>query len=898
MRLKLNENSAQENDMIDSFENDQVNSCSNDSNRRKYKSKWDAQKKLEFRNSFNGDNITRIITSINSLKDKNQVSQNDIDRLTKEINNVYQEAGNSAGVIKILGNVKFHLNKWKKKSTNQPWFTKTCNLNRKLLYGAKHKCRRIRSVANKNRLKVCSKKYKTEMREARKTFNKEIHKKLRSIKSSNPKDYWAIINNDDKKVASRIKTEILFEHFKKLNQITNNDKTSDNTTNSNDNDSFSINDENPFNLPFTDEEITKSSVKLRNGKASGLDALINEFIKNSPPNMLSLITSYFNLILDTAVVPTDWTLGLMVSIYKKKGDKMDPDNYRGITLLSCMGKLFSMLLNSRLSLFLENNNLLGEEQTGFRSQYSTLDHIFTLYCIIDLYKSKKRRLYAAFVDYRKAFDTVDRHHLWHKLINLNIKGKILKVIQSMYNNAKTCVQNGNDVSDFFECNIGVRQGENLSPLLFSIFLNDLSEFLSKDSVGIQIEFDVDRLTCYIKLFALLYADDTILLSNSPKDLQLMLNSLNCYCNMWNLKVNTKKTKIVIFSRGLVRKTPDFYYGSEKIEIVSDYVYLGVTFNFNGKFPKAINKQILQAKQALFSISAKGRRFQLPLDIQLHLFDACILPILLYGSEVWGFADTKSLEVFHNQYCKYILRLGSNTINNLVLGELGRYKIEKFVKQRMLNFWLKMVTGKTNKISFLIYQKMKDLYDKNEHHSAWLNAIKTTLDQLQLGHLWDTDPVYLNPNSLKTVFDKKLSMYYREQWADSVVESSACDTYVKFKDSLKFEPYLILLEPKLAIPITKFRTNNHRLPIVAGRYANIPREERICKLCNLNVIGDEYHYLLICNHFAAERNQFIDCSYTSNPNISNMKRLLNSNDINVLNRLSKFISIIMNHFKKD
>lgn len=246
---------------------------------------------------------------------------------------------------------------------------------------------------------------------------------------------------------------------------------------------------------------------------------------------------------------------------------------------------------------------------------------------------------------------------------------------------------------------------------------------------------------------------------------------------------------------------------------------------------------------------------MPLDIQLHLFDACILPILLYGSEVWGFTDTKNLEMFHNQYCKYILRLGSK-------------KIEKFVRQIMLNFWLKMITGKSSKISFIIYQKMKYLYDKNDYKSAWMNTVKTTLDQLQLGYLWDTDPNYLNPNSLKAVFDKRLNMYYREQWADNLVESSACDFYVKFKSNLKLEPYLTLLEPKFAVPLAKFRSNNHRLPIVTGRYNNIPREDRLCKLCQYNSIGDEYHYLMTCEYFKPERDIYINRSFTDNPNISN------------------------------
>ncbi len=120
--------------------------------------------------------------------------------------------------------------------------------------------------------------------------------------------------------------------------------------------------------------------------------------------------------------------------------------------------------------FLECNNLLGAELAGFRPGYSTMDHVFTLHCIIDLYLSKKKRLYCAFVDYKKAFDTVDRSSLWLKLLNTGIKGKVLSIIIRMYNSAKSCVQNQNEYSKVFSCNIGVCQGENISPLLFSMTL--------------------------------------------------------------------------------------------------------------------------------------------------------------------------------------------------------------------------------------------------------------------------------------------------------------------------------------------------------------------------------------------------------------------------------------------
>ena len=466
----------------------------------------------------------------------------------------------------------------------------------------------------------------------------------------------------------------------------------------------------------------------------------------------------------------------------------------------------------------------------------------------------------------------------------------------MYKNAKSCVQNQNEYSEFFNSYIGVRQGENLSPLLFSIFLNDLAAFMSTNSEGIQIEFTAENIACYIKLYTLLYADDTILISESPEDLQCMLNALNAYCQKWKLQVNASKTKIVIFSRGRVKKRPSWTLGSQNLEVTLDYIYLGVTFNYNGKFTKAINKQITQAKRASFSMVAKARKLQLPIDIQMHLFDTCIMPILLYGSEVWGFSNTQGIEVFQSQFFKHILKLGTRSMNNLVLGELGRLKVEKYIKQRMLNFWVRIVTSKGNKVCLALYHKMRDLYDSGEYKSDWLCYINNTLSQLQLTSLWEADPGELLPNPLKNIFEEKLKYFYSHQWLTQIENSSACDTYSIFKTKIELEPYLLLLQPKFAIPLCKFRASNHRLPIVAGRFDNIPRNERVCDLCDSEEQADEYHYLFKCTQFSRERGEMINAEYTTNPNTLKMKYLFNSSDTQELVKLAKFVTIIMDHFK--
>ena len=126
---------------------------------------------------------------------------------------------------------------------------------------------------------------------------------------------------------------------------------------------------------------------MKCGKACGIDQVRNEFIKNCPDDIITIIVKLFNIVLKTGIIPDDWCIGVIFPLYKNKGSPTDPDNFRGITLLSCIGKLFTAVLNFRLTKYLDAAGEIGDEQAGFREGYSTMDHIFTLYAIINIYIS-------------------------------------------------------------------------------------------------------------------------------------------------------------------------------------------------------------------------------------------------------------------------------------------------------------------------------------------------------------------------------------------------------------------------------------------------------------------------------------------------------------------------------
>ena len=207
----------------------------------------------------------------------------------------------------------------------------------------------------------------------------------------------------------------------------------------------------------------------------------------------------------------------MLPLYKNKGLPSDPGKYRGITLLSCLGKLFTAILNGRINHYMNDSGLLGHEQAGFRAGHSTMDHVFLLHHVIDFYRQRGKQVYCAFVDYSKAFDLVNRSALWCKVLKEGISGKILTVIQNMYQNAKSRVRVDGKLSDFFSCTAGVRQGENLSPILFAIYLNDFQAFIAEHSGGLgDLERVLEEFDVMAKLCVLLYADDTVLLAESAQ----------------------------------------------------------------------------------------------------------------------------------------------------------------------------------------------------------------------------------------------------------------------------------------------------------------------------------------------------------------------------------------------
>ena len=302
------------------------------------------------------------------------------------------------------------------------------------------------------------------------------------------------------------------------------------------------------------------------------------------------------------------------------------------------------------------------------------------------------------------------------------------------------------------------------------------------------------------LFTLLYADDTVILADSPEQLQASLNGMHNYCNDWKLEVNVSKTKIVVHSRGKVRKKPTFYFGGSPIEMVDDYCYLGITMNYNSRFDqgvvirtpwfdKAIKKQCEQASRAMYSLLKKITKLHLPVDLALHLFDSLVTPILLYGCEIWGFSNIEQVERVHLKFCKAILKVNKSTPSCMVYGELGRLPLSIAISSRMVCYWAKIVNSHNGKLSKVMLNFLLQLSHTEVYQSPWLLHVKKILDNCGLSFYWQSN-VKCNTVYLKQIVKQVLTDQYRQSWLGYINTNPKCISYKTFKDEMKMETYIL------------------------------------------------------------------------------------------------------------
>ena len=224
---------------------------------------------------------------------------------------------------------------------------------------------------------------------------------------------------------------------------------------------------------ITENEIVTAAKRMKNNKSSFATKIKNELIKASLQDMMPVYLKLFNSILISGKMPETWCRGLITPIYKS-GYRSDPSNYRGICVSSCLGKLFCSILNQRLLKHVNSCNILHNSQIGFLPNNRTADHVLTIRTLVDKYvHNHNEKIYACFVDFKKAFDSIWHVGLLYKLLQINVGGCFYNLIKSLCSNSTCFIKLGQNQTRPFQYARGVRQGCILSPLRFNLFINNI-----------------------------------------------------------------------------------------------------------------------------------------------------------------------------------------------------------------------------------------------------------------------------------------------------------------------------------------------------------------------------------------------------------------------------------------
>ena len=449
----------------------------------------------------------------------------------------------------------------------------------------------------------------------------------------------------------------------------------------------------------TEEELSKAIDSLACGKAPGKDGIPPELLKQGKFTLLQLLHKLLCLCWEHGHIPQDMRDANIVTLYKNKGDRSDCNNYRGISLLSIVGKVFARVALNRLQKLA--SHVYPESQCGFRAGRSTVDMIFSLRQLQEKCREQQQPLFIAFVDLTKAFDLVSRSGLFEILQKIGCPPKLLAVITSFHQGMQSTVCYDGATSEPFPVSSGVKQGCVLAPTLFGIFFSMLLQYAFADCEdGVYVRtrhdgklFNVARLRAKTKTHEvlirdLLFADDAALTSHSEEGLQRLVDNLSAACKEFGLTISLKKTNIM--AQG-VDSPPTITIGDTQLEAVEAFTYLGSTVTSTVSLDAEISSRIAKAAGVMAKLNKRVWSNSLLSErTKVLVYQACVLSTLLYGSESWTVyaRQERRLNSFHLRSLRRLLhiRWQDRVPNTDVLQRAGLMGIPSMLMQRCLR-WL-------------------------------------------------------------------------------------------------------------------------------------------------------------------------------------------------------------------
>jgi exonuclease III/ribosomal protein S28E/S33 len=394
------------------------------------------------------------------------------------------------------------------------------------------------------------------------------------------------------------------------------------------------------------EEVELAVNRLKNNKSPGADELPAELFKTGNKALIESLHAIIAQTWENEKLPEEWLLGVICPLHKK-GDILDCGNYRGISLLQTAYKALAKLLSMRVEPYYEN--YLHEFQSGFRKQKSTIDQIHNVRQIIQKSYGKNVETFHLFVDFRAAYDSVDREGLWRIMSEGGFPNKLIRLLKATLTNVRCCVKVQGSLSSEFEAMTGLRQGDELSTKLFNIALEGVCRRAKVEMQG----------TIFKKSSQLLgFADDIDIVGRNLRSISDTYSRLEKEANKMGLRVNEDKTKFLMVAasertRSMVGS--HLVINEKRFEVVNEFVYLGSLVTSDFSTTVEVRRRILSGLRAYFSLKNLLASKKLSRSTKLRMYKALIRPVVLYGSETWNTtkADEEALAVFERKVLRTV-----------------------------------------------------------------------------------------------------------------------------------------------------------------------------------------------------------------------------------------------------
>lgn len=649
--------------------------------------------------------------------------------------------------------------------------------------------------------------------------------------------------------------------------------------------------------------MVKALGALRIGTATGFDILPAEFLKyatctdpdgSSRNLLLPPLCKLFHHLLTQGPLPNLWKQAKISPLYKK-GEVGQPGSYRMLAVNSILYRLYANVLRDILTAWCQRTGAIPETQFGFYPGRNTLQPIFILRHLSHLTRFRHQRdgapsakMYAAFMDFTQAYDTVDRPALWKHLEQSQLPPYLLAAIQALYDSDSYVLVDGAKRTPPIHPTRGVKQGCPLSPLLFALFINDFK--LSRSEYGVHWSHASTSLS------HLFYADDLVLLSTSPGLLNDMLRELRDYALRKGLTVNVPKSEVVIFNSPR-SSTPApgevFRYGPEQLAVSPNFRYLGLRLHSDGSMRHAdeqASKSFLAAMGSMLRM-ASSHGVKDRLDLVLRLYQSYALPLGLYASQVWatGSLNPRSpldtaTQQRHLSFLRHLSWVRQSTDRLALLAEFGQRPLQFYWWRGIIRFWNQAVTRRDNPV--MTHALLSDLrLAERGCRDNWVAEVKTALRSFPPEPppptLPPPSPPPPPPFASAAVVDSaalltRLMQAYEEGWGipqeeEGFQRQSAVAHRPRMTYATCFRPHpLAPPSPDDALPhpyylrshakydvrrMARFRLGSHQLEVARGRFTGVPWDQRTCKRCSAShlaglscQVDDEHHMIFECEAF--------------------------------------------------